>query len=325
MLLRTIATVISLLAFIPTADAQTTSSAWPTRPVTVIVPNPAGSSNDIIARIVGRDLSARIGQPVIIENRPGADGTIGVRQVVRAAPDGYTLSFGSSTAYAGVPYLYNNPPYDPLKDLAPVSIVGRSPYVFAVFPGLGVKSVTDLVELAKKRPGQLNYSSIGEGSIAQLGMVDFSEKMKIELQHIPYKSTAQSIIDVSTGIIHMQLATVAPTVPLFEAKKIQVLGIAGKNRLPVFPGVPTMAEAGIPDYEHTFWVAMFAPAGTPESILVRLNREVAAGLATDSVKQAFNTQGVETEYSGSAGLQRILQHDIESYRNVASKAGIPRR
>ena len=325
MLLKTIAALMLLLAPMSAVCAQSGSSAWPTRPLTVIVPNPAGSSNDIIARIVGRDLSARLGQPVIIENRPGADGTIGVRQVVRAAPDGYTLSFGSSTAYAGVPYLYTSPPYDPLKDLAPISIVGRSPYVFAVFPGLGVKSVAELVELAKTKPGQLNYSSIGEGSIAQLGMVDFGERMKIDLQHIPYKSTAQSIIDVSTGIIHMQLATVAPTVPLFDAKKIQVLGIAGKNRLPVFPGIPTMAEAGVPGYEHTFWVAMFAPAGTPEPIIARLNAEIAAGLANDTVKQAFNVQGVETEHSGSAGLQQILRQDIESYRKIASKAGIPRR
>ena len=147
--------------------------------LTLVVPNPAGSSNDIIARLVGRELSTRIGQPVIIENRPGADGTIGVRQVVRAAPDGYTLSFGSSTAYAGVPYLYLNPPYDPLKDLAPVSIVGRSPYVFVVSPALGVKSVTELVALAKAKPGQLNYSSIGEGSIAQLGMADFDERWEL--------------------------------------------------------------------------------------------------------------------------------------------------
>ena len=293
--------------------------------MTLIVPNPAGSSNDIVARIIGRDLSTRIGQPVIIENRPGADGTIAVRQVVRAASDGYTFSFGSSTSYAGVPYLYINPPYDPLKDLAPVSIVGRSPYVFAVYPGLGVKTIGDLVTLAKSKPGQLNYSSIGEGSVAHLGMVDFSEKMGIKIQHIPYKSTAQSIIDVSTGVIQMQLATVAPSLPLFEAKKIQVLGIAGKNPLSLFPGVPTMTQAGIPAYEHTFWVAMFAPAGTPDAIITRLNHEIAAGLATDSVKQAFNAQGVETEHSGSEGLHRILQQDIENYRNIASKAGIPRR
>ncbi len=325
MLLRTITLAIVMTASVTVSDAQTSSEAWPTRPLTLIVPNPAGSSNDIIARIVGRDLSTRLGQPVIIENRPGADGTIGVRQVVRAAPDGYTFSFGSSTAYAGVPYLYLNPPYDPLKDLAPISIVGRSPYVFVVSPSLEAKSVADVVALAKAKPGHLNYSSIGEGSIAQLGMADFEERMGIKLQHIPYKSTAQSIVDVSTGIIQMQLATVAPTVPLFEAQKVRVLGIAGKNRLSLFQGVPTMAEAGVPGYEHTFWVAMFAPASTPQPIVERVNREIRAGLATAALRQAFNLQGVETEHSGAEGLQHILQNDIMTYRSTASKAGVPRR
>ena len=211
--------------------------------VTLVVPNPAGSSNDIIARLVGRELSTRIGQPVIIENRPGADGTIGVRQVVRAAPDGYTLSFGSSTAYAGVPYLYLNPPYDPLKDLARSQSWGAARMSSRCLPRWA-KSVTEVVALAKARPGQLNYSSIGEGSIAQLGMADFGERTGIELQHIPYKSTAQSIVDVSTGIIQMQLATVAPTLPMFDAKKIRVLGIAGKNRLSLFQVFPRWRKLG---------------------------------------------------------------------------------
>ena len=325
MLLRTITLAMVMTASVTVSDAQTSSEPWPTRPLTLIVPNPAGSSNDIIARIVGRDLSTRLGQPVIVENRPGADGTIGVRQVVRAAPDGYTFSFGSSTAYAGVPYLYLNPPYDPLKDLAPISIVGRSPYVFVVSPSLEAKSVADVVALAKAKPGHLNYSSIGEGSIAQLGMADFEERMGIKLQHIPYKSTPQSIVDVSTGIIQMQLATVAPTVPLFEAQKVRVLGIAGKNRLSLFQGVPTMAEAGVPGYEHTFWVAMFAPASTPQPIVERVNKEIRAGIATAALRQAFNLQGVETEHSGAEGLQHILQNDIMTYRSTASKAGVPRR
>ena len=156
-------------------------------------------------------------------------------------------------------------------------------------------------------------------------MADFEERMGIELQHIPYKSTAQSIVDVSTGIIQMQLATVAPTVPLFEAQKVRVLGIAGKNRLSLFQGVPTMAEAGVPGYEHTFWVAMFAPASTPQPIVERVNREIRAGLATAALRQAFNLQGVETEHSGAEGLQHILQNDIMTYRSTASKAGVPRR
>src|SRR5215467_1902968 len=306
------------------AQAQSQPTPWPSRPVTLVVPNPAGSATDLVARVIARDLTARLGQPIVIENRPGADGTIGVRQVVRSAPDGYTFSFGTPSAYAAAPYVYTNLSYDPVKDLAPVSMVGRTPYAFVAYPGLGVNNIRELVTYAKARPGKLNYSSIGEGSIAHLGMVLFAEKMGLDLHHVPYKTTAQSIIDIASGIIHMQLASVSPIVSLYESKKIQVLGIAGKRRLPLLPGVPTMAEAGIPAYEQTFWLAMFAPAGTPAPIVERLNREIGAGLRTDAVINAFIAQGVETEHSTPEGLAGILVRDIEAYRELASKAGIAR-
>jgi tripartite-type tricarboxylate transporter receptor subunit TctC len=323
-MLRSIAATLSLLLTVHIAHAQPAGSAWPTRPVTFVVPNPAGSATDLVARVIARDLSQRLGQPVIIENRPGADGTIGVRQVVKSAPDGYTISFGSPSAYAAAPYVYTNLAYDPVKDLVPISMVGRTPYAFAVYPGLGVKNILELVALAKSKPGQLNYSSIGEGSVAHLGMVVFADKMGLQLQHVPYKTTAQSIVDVATGIIHMQLASIPPIISLRESKKIQVLGIAGKNRIALMQDVPTMVEAGIPDYEQTFWLAMFGPAGTPAPIVARLNREVTAGLQTEAVKNAFMVQGVETEPSTPAGLGEILRHDIDEYRVVATKAGIPR-
>src|SRR5262245_8748498 len=161
--------IASLLVLVVPGLALVQMAAWHSRPTTMVVPNPAGSASDLVARAVARDLDARLGQPIVIENRPGADGTIGVRQVVRSAPDGYTLSFGTPSAYAAAPYVYSNLSYDPVKDLAPVSIVGRTPYVFAVYPGLGVKNILELVAYAKARPGKLNYSSIGEGSIAHLG------------------------------------------------------------------------------------------------------------------------------------------------------------
>src|SRR3954452_18734973 len=141
------------------AQAQSQPPAWPSRPITFVVPNPAGSATDLVARVIAKDLTARLGQPVIIENRPGADGTIGVRQVVRSTPDGYTFSFGSPSAYAAAPYVYTNLAYDPLKDLVPISMAGRPPYRFAVYPGLGVKNILELVSLAKSKPGELNYSS----------------------------------------------------------------------------------------------------------------------------------------------------------------------
>src|SRR5262249_27120492 len=155
----------------------------------------------------------------------------------------YTISFGSPSAYAAAPYVYTNLAYDPVKDLVPISMVGRTPYAFAVYPGLGAKDVMDFVRLAKAKPGTFNYSSIAEGSLAHLGMVVFAEKMRLDMHHVPYKTTAQSIIDVVSGIIHVQLASIPPIVSLYVTKKIQVLGIAGKHRIPLLQDVPTMAEA----------------------------------------------------------------------------------
>lgn len=316
--------VLSFVIVSGVAHSQSAASLWPTRPVSIVVPNPAGSAADFVARVIARDLTSRLGQPVIIENRPGAGGTIGTRQVARAAPDGYTLSFGSPSPYAAAPYVYTNLAYDPIKDFAPISMVGRSPYAFVVYPGLGVKNVLELVALAKLKPGTLNYSSIGEGSVAHLGMVVFAEKMGLQLHHVPYKSTAQSITDVVTGIIHLQLASIPPIVSLHESKRIQVLAIAGKNRVPLMKDVPTVAEAGIRDYEQTFWVAMFGPAVTPPDIIARLNREIGAALRTDEVKKAFILQGVETEHSTPEELGEILRRDIDAYREVATKVGIAR-
>ena len=304
------------------AASPASDTTWPTHPVTVIVPYPAGSATDIIGRIVAHGLSESLGQPIVIENRPGADATVGTRAVARANPDGYTLAFGTPSAYVSAPALYPDLAYDPVKDFAPVSLAGRTPYVFAVYPGLGVKSVLDLVALAKSKPGELNYSSVGEGSISHVGMLIFADKMGIKLTHIPYKSTAQSIIDVAAGIIHVQLASIPPTLPLYHAGKVQVLAVAGPKRVALMPDVPTMAEAGIPDYQATFWLAMFAPAGTPPAIVARLNRAMADVLKTDEIKNAFTVQGVDPESSSPEELGAMLHRDIDSFRDIIIKAGI---
>jgi tripartite-type tricarboxylate transporter receptor subunit TctC len=314
--------MLSLLAGAAPTLAAGPDATWPARTVTVIVPYPAGSATDIVARIVGQGLGPRLGKPIVVENRPGADATIGTRAVAKAASDGYTLAFGTPSAYVSAPSLFANLGYDPVKDFAPVSLVARTPYLFAVYPGLGVKSVPELVTLARSKPGAFNFSSVGEGSIAHVGMLIFASKMGIVLTHIPYKSTAQSIVDLSNGIIHLQLASIPPTVPFYQAGKVRVLAVAGASRVALMPEVPTMAEAGVPDYEATFWLAMFAPAGTPAAIVARLNRELAEVLAGDELKKAFAPQGIEPEHSSPEALGELLRRDITAFREVASKAGI---
>jgi tripartite-type tricarboxylate transporter receptor subunit TctC len=323
-MVRSAVIVLTLLLLPGPTRAQEDVSPWPVRPVTFIVPNLAGSATDVLARVLARSLSERLGRAFIIETRPGADGTLGTRQAVKAASDGYTFLFSPPTALSAAPYFYASLPYDPTKDLVPVAMVGRTPYAFAVYPGLGVNNMLELVALAKSKPGQLNYSSSGEGSIAHLGMAVFTDKVGIDVRHIPYKSTAQSIVDVATGIIQMQLATIPPILSLYAAKKIGVLAVAYKNRLPVLPDVPTVAEAGIPDYEESFWVAVFAPVGTPAPIVARLNQEIGAAVQSDEVKKAFAQQASETEHSTPDGLAKILQDDIQAYREIATKVGMPR-
>ena len=307
------------------AYSQPAASSWPTRPVSLVVSNVAGSAGDFFARVLARDLTGRLGQPIIIENHGGAGGVIGTRQVAKAAPDGYKLSYGSPTSYVAAPYVFTNLAYDPTKDLVPISMVGRAPYALVAYPGLGIRNVLDLVALAKSKPGTLNLSSNGEGSVSHLGMVIFAEKMGLKLHHVPYKSTAQSITDVVTGLIHLQLASISPIISLYQSKKIQVLGIAGKHRIPLMKDVPTMAEAGVADFEHNFWMAIFGPAGIQPDIIARLNREVGAALQTDGVKKAFVELGVEPEHSTPEELGEILRRDIAAYRDIATKVGIPRR
>ena len=289
-----------------------------------MVPNPAGSATDLVARVIARDLDRRLGQPVIIENRPGADGTIGVRQVVKSAPDGYTLSFGSPSAYAAAPYVYTNLAYDPTKDLVPISMVGRTPYAFAVYPGLGVKNILELVALAKAKPGTLNYSSIGEGSIAHLGMVVFAEKMGLQLQHVPYKTTAQSIIDVATGIIHMQLASIPPIVSLYESKRIQVLGIAGKNRIPLMADVPTDGGSGHSRLRADILAGDVCTGRNAARYRCPPQPRDRRRIADRRGQEGVHRAGCRDRAQHARRLGEILRRDIEEYREVATKAGIER-
>ncbi len=318
--------IVLLTGFVFAAHAQDgrEPSKWPQKPITIIVPFPAGSATDSVTRVIANGLGPRLGQPLVIENRPGADSTLGTRAVAKATPDGYTLALGSPSGYIAAPLLNSNAGYDPVKDFAPVSLIGRTPYVLVVSPELGVKNVKELIALAKSKPGVLNYSSVGEGSIAHVGMVVFAKKVGIELTHIPYKSTAQSIIDVASGIINLQLASIPPTVSLYQAGKVQVLAVAGPNRIDLMPDVPTIAEAGVADFEATFWLAMFAPAKTPPSIVSRLNKEVGEVLRAETTKKTLVIQGVDAQASTPEGLDEIVRSDIAAFRLVMDTAGLRR-
>jgi tripartite-type tricarboxylate transporter receptor subunit TctC len=295
---------------------------WPSHPITLLVPYSAGSASDTLARTLTGPIGRKIGQPLIIENRPGMDGMIAGRAAARSEPNGYTQYFGVTTSLSLAYNLQSNLGFDPRKDYSPVSMVGQTAYLLVVNSDLGVKSIPDLVALARSKPGQLNFSSTGVGSIAHLGMLVLAKKLGIEMTHVPYKSTAQSIVDVASGVIQLQLATIAPTLPLYQAGKVKILGVASSHRTSVLPDVPTLQEQGVKDFQAEFSMGLFLPAGSPEGVVNQLNAAVREALADPAVQKQYFLQGFEPKSSSPAELGEYVNNETETYRKIIAEYGV---
>jgi len=295
---------------------------WPSHPITLLVPYSAGSASDSLARTLIGPIGRKIGQTLIIENRPGMDGMIAGRAAAHSEPNGYTQYFGVTTSLSLAYNLQPNLGFDPRKDYSPVSMVGQTAYLLVVNSQLGVKSVPELVALARSKPGQLNFSSTGEGSIAHLGMLVLAKKLGIEMTHVPYKSTAQSIVDVASGVIQLQLATIAPTIPLYQTGRVRILGVASDHRTPVLPDVPTLQELGVPDFQAKFSMGLFLPAGAPERVIDLLNAAVKEALADPDVQKQYFLQGFEPKASSPGELADYVTNEIDTYRKVIVEYGI---
>jgi tripartite-type tricarboxylate transporter receptor subunit TctC len=320
-MIRLLAILLAWLA-LPAALAQDGEGGWPVRPLRLVVPFPAGSSTDIVARIIAQKLAPRLGQQVVIENRAGASGNIGAEMVAKAAPDGYTIGIATASTHAVAASLSANLPYDPIADFAPVGMIGSQPYVLVVFPGLPVHRLSELIALAKVKPGTLNYGSAGVASLAHLATALFASMASVDIVHVPYKSSSQSMTDMITGRLDMQLATIAPSLPNIRAGLLRALATSGSERVAVLPQVPTVAEAGIAGYEAALWISSVAPAGTPPSPLARLNRELNAILDSTEGREALVAQGMMPEPGPPQALTTRIRADIEKWRGVAAKAGI---
>jgi tripartite-type tricarboxylate transporter receptor subunit TctC len=321
---RLLAVAIAWLLAGGAALAQSGDAAWPDRPLKLIVPFPAGSSTDIIARLLGQRLATKLGQQVVIENRVGASGSIGADAVAKAAPDGYTLGIATASTHALAMSLNTNLPYDPVKDFAPVGMIGGQPYVLVIYPGLGPKTLGELIALAKTKPGTLNYGSAGVASLAHLAAALFANQAGISLTHVPYKSSAQSVTDMIAGRLDMQFATIAPTLANIRDGKLRALATSGAKRSAALPDVPTVAESGLPGYEAVLWVAMVTPAGTPTAITTRLNRELNDILKAADTREALAAQGVEAEPGTPEAVTQRIKTDIDKWRGVVAKSGIKR-
>ncbi len=313
---------LALASALTAGAALAQAPDWPDRPVRLIVPFPAGSSTDIVSRILANKLGARLGQQVIVDNRVGASGNIGVDAVAKAAPDGYTIGIATTSTHTLAPNLNRNLPYDPIKDFRPVSMVGSTPYVLVVYPGLAAKNVAELIALAKTKPAALNYGSAGPASLAHLAGALFARMAGVSLTHVPYKSSAQSVTDIMTGRLDMQFATVAPSLAAIRAGQLRALAVSGRKRAAALPDVATVAEQGLPGYDAVLWIALVMPAATPAAIATRLNRELTDILSAADTRETLVAQGVESEPGPPEAVSERIRGDIEKWRGVIAKAGI---
>src|SRR5262249_27567014 len=304
------------------AIAQAGDDGWPERPIRLVVPFPAGSSTDIIARIVAQKLSPRLGQQIVIENRVGASGNIGADAVAKAAPDGYTIGIATASTHAVAATLNANLPYDPLSDFAPVAMLGSQPYVLVVYPGLPAESLAALIALAKAKPGKLSYGSSGVASLAHLATALFASMAGIEILHVPYKSSAQSMTDIITGRLDMQFATIPPTLASIRAHQLRPLATSASQRATILAEVPTVAECGLPGYEAARWIALVAPATTPLPVVARLNREVNEVLSASDTRQALMDQGLVPESGPPEAVRERIRSDLGKWRDVVAKASL---
>ena len=299
------------------AVAQT----YPTRTITFLVPASNASSMDIMARQIAPILSKRFGQPIVVENRVGASGNIGVMQVVKAAPDGYTVLVAANTISAA-PWLYKNLQYDPVADLAPVAKLNVTKFALIVHPGVAAKRTSDFIALARKDPGKLNYSSPGIATPHHLAMELFKQTVGVDITHIPYKGTAGALTDLIAGQVQATFAPVHTVLPFVQAGKLRILGIASDKRVPWFPDIPTMAEEGINGVDSDGWAAFFVPARTPADIIKRLSEETLAIIAQPDIRETVLKQGVIVDPAGPEELAALLKRDLAKWQKVVAQGKI---
>jgi tripartite-type tricarboxylate transporter receptor subunit TctC len=299
---RSVFLLAGWLTSLPLTSVPVRADDWPSRPIQMIVPFGAGGAADIIARLVGDKLAAALGQPVVIEDKPGAGGNIGAGLVARANPDGYTLLMSGSPTHSVGPYLYKNLSYDPMRDLPPVAMIAVAPNLLVVNSSLPVKSVADLVALARAKPHTVTYSSAGIGTSGYLAAELLKAKANLDISHVPYKSGPEAVTGVLSGNVTFIFFTLPPLLPQVEAGQLRALAIASAERSPLVPNVPTIAEAGYSGFDVIAWYALFAPRGTPPAVVDRLSKEIEKILQRDDVRTELARLGAEPHYLSPQGL-----------------------
>lgn len=311
----------ALLAAVVATDADAAQS-WPDRSLRFVVSAPAGSSLDVIARTLGDRLRNRLAQPVVVDNRPAAGGTVAADIVAKSPPDGYTMVISFNGPLAFGPHLYANLPYDPLKDLAPVIITSSQPNVLAVNAALPVTSVKALIEHAKAHPGKLNYASVGNGSSSQLTMELLKATAGIEIVHVPFNGSPPAVTATTQGDTQVLFAVMQPLQAQIHAGRLRALAVTSAKRFPLLPDIPTIAEAGYPGFEALAWNGILVAARTPRPIIQRLNTEINAILRDSTVKSALNVQGFDLIGGTPEDFVKLIRSESEKWAPVIRKTGV---
>jgi tripartite-type tricarboxylate transporter receptor subunit TctC len=294
---------------------------YPNQPVKLVVPFPAGGGTDALGRWFAKGLESRLGQPFVVENRAGSGTTLGAAFVARSAPDGYTIMLGTSSTYAIAPNVYKKVPFDPIKDFAPIALVAEVPFVLVVHPSLPVKSVAELVALVKSKPGAMSYASAGIGTQHHVNAELLKTLTGIQMTHVPYRGGGPALQDVVAGHVPIYFGDVSTVMPLARAGKVRALALTISQRLEAFPDVPTMHEAGITNYNASAWQAFVAPAGTPASIIARLNQALVEVVKSPETQKRFRDLGLRPLTSTPAELGAHMRSELVRWGNVVEAAG----
>ena len=314
---RVIVTAVALLAAAGNAWAQ----AWPTKPIRLIVPFPAGGSTDVVARLIAEKISPALGQPVVVDNRAGGGGTAGSDQAAKSTADGYTLLMGTSSTHAIAPSLYPKLNYDPVKDFAPITLLGTATILMVVHPSVPAKTVAEFVALAKSKPGQWMYGSTGNGSVSHLTAEYFKSSAGVDMQHIPYKGDSPMTLDLVAGRVQLAFGTAVAFLPHVQSGKLNALAVTDAKPSPVAPQLPTVAASGLPGFEALQWFGLFAPAGTPREVVSRVHAEVGKALQLPEVQDKLQGLGMQVAGSGPDTFAGFMLAEAGKWSKIVKQSG----
>ena len=313
---------LAVAATLAAAASEASAQAYPNRPVRILVPFPAGAGVDIVARMLGLPLTDLWGQATVVDNRPGAGGTIACELAAKAAPDGYTLLLGNISTFAMAPSLYKKVNYDPVQSFAPITLVNTSANVLVAHPSVPAATTQALIALAKAKPGQINYASAGSGTSPHLAAELFKSMAGVDLVHVPYKGSPQALTDLLGGQTQIMFASLVSALPHIRQARLRALGVTSLKRAAALPDLPAISEAGLRGYDVSVWMGIVAPTGTPPAIIAQLNRQIAALLQSPDIRERLAVQGLEAASNSPAEFRTYIASEVRKWAVVIKQAGV---